>query len=178
MLSSVNPPTNRLRRLAHIHINSCTERRKARAPNSRSLRACLCSENAPRHTPGRHTIREVVLRPQPFNTALGPAEDGADHSEVLGRGEGRPAHVFQAGAELLAHAEGCYFAGRGGHGGIVAHLWMATLLERGGFGFVWGGDLGVTDGRHEETEHATKGETHCAGEHDLEGTGLCCVCHL
>lgn len=116
-----------LRRHAHIRINRRTERGKTRTPGRSSLRPGLRTENPTGDTARGNAIREVVLRAQAFDAALGAGVQRAHDAEVLG---GRPrarAHILEAVAELLAPGEVGDFAALGGEGGVVGHLGLALL---------------------------------------------------
>lgn len=119
-----------LRRHPHIRINRRTKRCKTRTPRRRRLRPSLRPQNPPGQTPRRNAIREIVLRPQPLDAALGARVEGADDAEVLGGGPGARAHVFEAVAELLAPGEVGDFAALGGEGGVVGHLCSSDLSRR------------------------------------------------
>ena len=121
--------------LGHTHpcINRCAERRKAGTSNSGSLGSAIPRKDRARHTPRGNPIRHIVLRPEPLDTALDSAEEGADGGKVLGCAPRALAHVFEADAQLLAPGQG---AGRGGGagagsviGGVVGHLdvWDITV---------------------------------------------------
>ena len=111
----------------HIRINSSTECRKPHTPHSRSLRSSFRPENPTRDTPGRYSIRKVILRSiltqihplsapdiparereegkgrgtYALNATYRPREYRAHETEILRRTEGSSAHVFEAASQLL-----------------------------------------------------------------------------
>lgn len=111
-----------LRRHPHIRINRRTERRKANAASSRSLRTRLRTEDPARDATGRNAIRKIVLRAQALDAALCAGVEGANNTEVLGRGPGAGAHVFEAATELFAPGEVGEGGSLGGECGVVGHL--------------------------------------------------------
>ena len=90
---------------SHVNLNRRRESRKPRTP----YRGCLRSRTSRQHTtcdtPTRDTVPDVVFSAEPFNRALGAAEDGADLGKVLSRRFRRLVHVAQADFKLLAERE-------------------------------------------------------------------------
>lgn len=126
-----NRPTLLILRHPHVIINRRTERRKARAPHSRSLRSRLRRQHAARDTPRRNAIVQIVFRPEALNAALGAREDSADHAEVFGRRVGGATHFAQPLSQLLPDGEGGDFGALGREGSVVAHLVGSLQLEEG-----------------------------------------------
>lgn len=89
-------------------INSRAERREAYASNSSRLWAGVLRQDGTRQAPRRNAVGQIVLRPEPFYSALDAREEGADFAEVLGRAIGSRAHVFEAVRELSSERERGY----------------------------------------------------------------------
>lgn len=132
---SVNPPASITLRHPQINLHRRAKGREPRTSHPHSPDPRLPRQYPPGDTPRGDPILNVILRPQPLERTLGPAEERADHAEVLGGREGGSAHVGEAVAQLGAPGQvgerGCADCGGGGvegGGRVVAHLGVGRLV--------------------------------------------------